>query len=264
MQNIENQTPEKETPFRMRCPQCYKLFHAFAEAIDHPHPQFECSQCHTQFWVPFPEALEFDEVVGLTYDEITSFRGHAIEKSGRELAPTVANVPKETFKCKKCGTPFEGGEKICQKCEVIHEKVKKLPTFPLSRQNEGLMRLWSEVKSSYTNKDLHQDFIEAARQTQALEFAAQSYRIMLELDPSDDIAIDRLKQIDALAMSGLPSSTERPHKNSFKGFNWTLIPIFLSSMVLVAGFVLHGFQNLAGVGAAMLFLSLALRLYFKR
>lgn len=214
------------------------------------------------------EAAENDEVnFQDTTESVSSEAG--IEKQQDERKAQFSIQPSESVNtCPKCNFEYIGQQTECDSCGVIFEKYHKAQK-DFDGAPEEIQKLWTSVLEAYDQVSLHQDFVDACTKSKHLEFAAKKYRQVLEANPTDDIAQAMQKQISALTtvIEGAQVADQIPEKmNSRKSpkFNITLIILFLGGLVIGTGYLVHPLRNLMGVGVAMIFLTLALRVYFRK
>lgn len=286
----------------MRCPECLKAYQVQASAIVDEKPTFQCQDCENLFWFPLnsalgkPEFIAFpmnwdeqdldlifyhDELeadaalsqhegVGANTDEQISNTDSELNTKMVSDTDTKGHVQiknsEQANSCPKCHFEYLGQQKECDSCGVIFEKFYKAQKDFDGAASE-IQKLWNHVLEAYDQLNLHQDFIDACTKDKNLEFAAKKYRQVLEAIPSDDIAQAMQKQITALTTviegAQLADQLPRVHKKTSK-FNVTLIILFISGLVIGTGYLIHPLRNLMGVGVAMIFLTLALRVYFKK
>ena len=277
----------------VRCPGCLKLFSVFTAEIKEPRPQFQCNQCEEQFYLMFPECLGMGEVVGFPMhlkihsidsmpDDATSNPGEAVQDPvlespldplpvdeqklrSNELINSGVTTDNAIFHCPKCEGPRRGGEKECSHCGVVFDKLKLFEeaSRPSHVSNQKLNTAWDQVMEDYSNMQGHDDFVAACQSQQQLDFAAYKYRKILNAYSGDEVANKMIKKIEniALASSGLAQHRRRGH-SPFR-FRWTTIMVGLGIVLMAMGYGIEQLRNLIGVGVALIFLSLALRVTFR-
>lgn len=287
-------------PISMRCPECLKAYQVDASAISDEKPTFQCQDCESLFWFPYTEAIGKPEFIAfpmnwneedldlIFYNEepqdVAPSQQHQ-EAANQNLAHSEPSQPSEEVlseepkaqfaiqpsesvnTCPKCHFEYIGEQSECDSCGVIFEKFHKAQKDFEGAPSE-IQKLWTNVLEAYDQLSLHQDFVDACTKTKNLEFAAKKYHQVLEANPSDDIAQAMQKQITALTtvIEGAQVADQIPNKVGAKSpkFNVTLIILFLGGLVIGTGYLVHPLRNLMGVGVAMIFLTLALRVYFKK
>ncbi len=181
------------------------------------------------------------------------------------------------FHCPKCERPYRAGDKECLGCGLIFTKfdwLKDQDSFQLSASPE-LKFLWREVIEDFVNESLHRKFLAACQKEENLPFAAAQYGRILEVQPEEPMAQSMTRALVALTAAPLSreksfvgsSQTVASGRSAVRTLPWPRFSswiIFLSSMLIVMGYFLPAFRNMVGVGAALIFLSLALRFYFPR
>lgn len=282
----------------MRCPECLKAYQVEASTINDEKPTFQCQDCENLFWFPYeaavgkPEFIAFpmnwneedldlifynEESIDVAGSQITresEFENEmSIESANNEVVESQKSDVKKQFQikesvntCPKCQFEYIGQQKECDSCGVIFEKYLKAQKDFDGAESE-IQTLWTNVLEAYDQILLHQEFVDACTKSKNLEFASKKYRQVLEANPTDDIAKSMQKQITALTTviqgaqiaDQLPKSAQKSPK-----LNITLIILFLSGLVIGTGYLINPLRNLMGVGVAMIFLTLALRVYFKK
>lgn len=230
----------------IRCPSCAKLYQVETGRIFSTTPEFQCVSCDTRFAFQFPPA---DPLEVPTY---------AVVKA--EAAP---EPEKRTRKCPRCASESPEASKECLACGVIFEKLEGLPRDPSLKAQPSLVRRWKELLADYTNEALHQSFINACREQDALAYARVQYKDLKRLQGRDEIADRMLRQISAIAEVTQSAPLAAPSPTTLS--RWEIarrILIFLPYMVGI-GLVLWGVsrmgqRNMIGAGIAILLLSYGL------
>lgn len=240
---------------RARCPHCYKLFSIHAGEISEARPRFECTDCHGQFWLPFPESLENSAgMIGFPLeaeasnfateveeDVATNFASEAFPVENFALpdfnldepspiaepqAPpqqtrvhTLERAEAKPFSCPKCGAAYAGGEAECVKCGVIFQKFfTKLPVRSDFAASKELKALWEAVILEYEKEDRHRNFIQYGQNDGNLEYVLRKYKDVQEASSSDELSKKFVKEVSATMVAQAESKLV-PTKG-FKFFAW--------------------------------------------
>lgn len=233
---------------RVRCPHCRKLYLVQYADIQESKPRFECVSCHDRFWLSLADMDFSTEVEGLPIH---------IKDPVRPAPPSRIKDAVENDPCPKCFKLTPRGNPECVHCGVVIAKLKELnfkESVPAHSKN--LEQLWHQVISNYDVAKNHDEFIRACQQEGNLPYAAALYGQMAKLMPMDDTTLARQGQIKALTQILMPEPTERPWNSG--GRLW-LIPLLAAAICIGVGMALPPFRNIAGVGAAFLFLAFAMR-----
>jgi len=170
--------------------------------------------------------------------------------------------------CPKCG--FKNNQKAteCLSCKVVMSKFKELQSDPIWAQApQKLKELWGVVMSHYEDEDLHQEFIRQCRKAQQLEFAASRYKKILLSQPNEELANkfrNEIVLISSVSSEGYkePFNSETKKLIKYK-VPFTSLVMLLSAIVMFVGYMTPEFRNLMGIGAAVLFVTTAIKLLFK-
>ncbi len=264
--------------FKLRCPECFKLYVVKASDIREPRPRFECLSCKTQFWIPFDESLDSQEILGfpLAWLEENEEKAQAGTEKQLDQKPPQEQVSAE-FHCPKCESPYAVGETECRQCGLIFAKFDWVNSQGTADHlaSAELKFLWHQAKMDYEDKSAHQKFLAACQKEDNLVYAAAQYGRILEAEPGDPMAQSMSQAVQALTSfpleregllgraSGAKASAARP-RGSWPWPRLSSWIILVSSMLIVVGYFLPALRNMVGVGAALIFLSIALRMYFPR
>lgn len=240
----------------VRCPDCFKLYAVQASDIESAKPQFQCTSCSKQFWMPFPECLE--SAAGLI--------GFPVETSRPSFASTSAFQAKP-FSCPKCGSGYNGGQAECEKCGVIFQKFvsRTTPRSDFSASKE-LKALWDAVVLEYENPERHRGFIDYGFADGNIDYVTRKYADILESNPGDEIALRFQNEIHVRVVTRAQVE-RRPKVSGWQNVSLPRIrlsPILfiLAGVLIAAGLIVPGSRNLVGFGSSVLFLALAIRFYF--
>jgi hypothetical protein len=130
---------------------------------------------------------------------------------------------------------------------------------PVPLHSPHLTALWQAVIAAYEIPIKHDDFIRACHVEGNLQYAAALYTQMLKLMPSDEVSVKRLEQVKVLAGIANPLESKAISALLRSSSRLWQIPLAGGVICLVVGLALPAFRNIAGVGAAFLFLAMAMR-----
>jgi len=255
-------TPYSSESFRVRCPNCRKLYLVQFNDIQEAKPRFECSQCHERFWLSLPDMDLSSELTGLPL-QVKEAPAQPKMRKNPLHAPAVK---KEIEPCPKCFKPNEIQAKECGHCGVMLTKARANQglTFedtipPRSVTLEGA---WKKVVDDYGDEKAHADFLRLSQSEHNLPYAAAQYGQMQKLMPTDEITKQRIKEIQALGATLMPPREERPPGYMYPRL-WQ-IPLLGAAILIIVGMVLPMFRNIVGLGAAFLFLGIAMQIQLRR
>lgn len=214
---------------RVRCPNCRKLYLVQYADIQEAKPRFECIQCRSRFW--------------LALDEI-------------DLKSEALGIPIQLK---------ESPRKTQVKAQVASEKVNVEPFVGSSPASRELKDMWKQVISDYANEDLHNRFISHCQLQDDLAYAAEMYASMKRLMPSDELTEAYLKRLTT--MGSIAMGMQTPSHKGWTGARLERlahVPTFLGAALIVMGIAAPLFRNMVGVGAAILFASLAVHFQLRR
>jgi hypothetical protein len=234
-------TPES---LRVRCPHCRKLYLVQRSDIRETRPRFECVQCHERFWLSAEEVDANQEMVGLP------------------IQVREAPKPQRVEPCPKCRAPISVGSLECSSCGVVVNKWRAARSSKDSAIAAGdlLQRQWQKVMDAFTHGPTHMDFITACRRENNLAFAAQQYGTLAKVLPGDEQIQQRVREIEALAIAEIPPTEKRFRPKMPRVWQ---VPLIAGSAMLIIGLVMPVFRNLIGVGAALIFMSAAIKWQLK-
>jgi hypothetical protein len=247
---------------RVRCPHCRKLYLVQYADIHEAKPRFECVQCHNRFWLSIADIDVQSEIMGIP---IQLKEAPPRLKASREVMEAFKGP---TEPCPKCDKLNPKDSRECVHCGVLMERhrevVKEAEKPALFRVSPRLENFWQRVLADYTNETLHRDFINACQKENNLIYAASQYAQMQKVMPSDEMASRRIREVQGLAMSFVPEAEKRGEERGYlRGyFRLWQIPLLGAAVLIITGLALPPFRNMAGVGAAFLFLAIALQLQF--
>ncbi|RME16746.1 MAG: hypothetical protein D6797_03910 [Bdellovibrio sp.] len=265
---MENQLfRDKKEGVQVRCPKCFKLYVVPVHALKDKQTQFTCLKCQEGFWLPYPECLEQKALIGLPLEWLEKNKEPSVSKESVETAPETSssNLLEAPFRCPQCGRPSEPAQKECGYCGVVFEKLKSRDKEEEPSASLELKKLWQSLLEDYNNEQRHEAFLEQALRENALEFAAYKYRGILDSCGEDTLAKKFLNQIEALTLvrPEMQNLYKKPSRKPRRFFTWTSLIIALSTFLVVFGYWVPQMRNLMGLGASILFITLALKYYFK-
>lgn len=243
--------PYSSESFRIRCPHCSKLYLVQFSDVQESKPRFECAKCRNRFWLSLPDMDTSGEVMGLPLQV-------------RE-APQTITKRGETEPCPKCFKPNAIQARECSHCGVMIGKFRaQALSFQetLPAHSPALRNAWKKVVDDYGNEKIHGDFIRLAQVERNLPYAAAQYAQMQKLMPNDEVTDKRIREIQALGTMMMPDEKKAIIRGPYARL-WQ-IPLFGAVLLMATGLALPMFRNVVGLGAAFLFLALALRIQFGR
>jgi len=237
------------------------LYSVDAYSIKESRPRFNCNQCQKVFWISYPECLGNEEIIGFPEEWLpTPQKSAQAIKTDSKKQTKVANGPK----CTNCQTVNSPGAKECVSCGIILKKAEKKESDPLwFYASKEAKELWVKILDDYENHELHQEFLRQCRKSNQLEFATSRYSRILSTTPQDDIA--KKYSLEILALAGMAFSRAQDVGAQKKKVRlpFAFLIYFLCGAVIAAGYFLPGFRNLVGIGTSALFLTVAIKLYFR-
>lgn len=252
MRDMER-TPISTPPesLRVRCPHCRKLYLVQYSDIQESKPRFECVECHDRFWISLAEMDFSVEVDGLPLsvkEAPAVARGRVSESGATEECP----------KCHKLTPRFAPD---CVHCGVVLSKTRKALTFRenLPAHSPRLEQLWHKVIGAYDDVALHDEFIAAAESERALPYAAALYAQMKKLMPVDETTLARLRQIEAMGAAMVPEVPAKGDVHPWRASRLWQFPLLAGVMLLVIGMSSPAMRNIAGLGAAFVFMAIVMK-----
>jgi hypothetical protein len=101
-----------------------------------------------------------------------------------------------------------------------------------------------------------------AQNERNLPYAAAQYGQMQKLMPTDEVTKRRIHEVQALANTMLPPRAEKRSRPMFPRL-WQ-IPLLGAAILIIVGMALPMFRQIVGLGAAFLFLGIAMQLQLRR
>lgn len=161
---------ELSAEIRFRCPHCQKLFCTDQTAFETEKADFECTECHQEFWL-------------------------SKKMLGTGLYETSVKQKKSFSNCPKCSflKPIEQDE--CPSCGVLASKFNEIQKIENPRLFE-FNRAWQAILRDISKDESHQHFLNLAQKQSALNFAAQKYNELKKIMGQDPLIETYLKQIE--------------------------------------------------------------------
>lgn len=222
----------------IRCPNCTKLYSVDTSEIRTEKPQFECVSCTTRFWFAFPADAGLIEVPTFKFG-----RPDAQSQQAQSIHQA------ESFVCSKCAYKNPKGAVECASCGLVFEKSRK-KALGVKDNVEGtaeLKSLWARILEDYNNISLHETFIKLALGQKNLPFASQQYRQILEVSPSEEVALKmRDKIINLATVAYVPPKRELGVK---KRVSLPVIIILAGVALVTSGLVVTQLRSIIPIGA---------------
>ncbi len=159
---------------KIRCPSCTKLYEVESEEIHSETPLFQCISCDSRFSFEYPPTEPLNVLcfpVTLNLAEVLS------TDAGHQASPLLHAEPgtQEMKSCPKCGALNGRRAKECYSCHVLFERLEGLPKDPSLKAQPSLVRKWKNLVENFENEKLHEEFLMACHQMDALRFATLKY-----------------------------------------------------------------------------------------
>lgn len=274
-QNHSHELNFAQSKVRVRCPQCFKLFSISGTHISEPRPRFGCTSCDTQFWIPFPEALEQEELLGFPVSWLDNKAENISSHLKQSEIAAPLNASDAQIDCPKCGKKNDLQQKECKSCGVIFSQYKDQQEdleagYKTSRQ---LREAWKTLIDDFDKPELHEGFIQLCQKESSLDYAIYRYGRVNKACPTDEISSAMLERLEKLSMTSFPMAADEAKKTekakrvkpqtpfSTQVSNFV---IGLGIVLMAMGYFLPTFRNIVGVGAATVFLAIAIRIYFRK
>ena len=261
MRELERKPFSLDT-LRVRCPHCRKLYMVQMGDVSETKPRFECVQCHSRFWLSMADMDFSQEVTGIPVQMKEAPKPRP--DLARSKAPQPA-VAADLQPCPKCFKPVQPRTSECPHCGVMISKLKELSfNEGTPAHSEALGAAWRKVVGDYANESTHAEFLRLAQRERNLAFAGAQYGQMNKLMATDEITKKRLQEVQALAGIMLTAHGEgikRPRRQYARIWQ---VPLAAATMMMVVGLFLPVFRNMVGVGAAILFIALAVQIQTRR
>lgn len=224
---------------RIRCPGCQKKYGVDPAHIKDSKPEFLCRQCGVKFWFEFPPPANENEILG------------KVKEPSTNESPTLVDPTNEKFPCPKCKFQNKKGSAICQSCGIVFEKFEKRQkgVQPDMLSSEEMRVHWEQVLTDYSNESKHEKFLKLCLAKNQLPYASQQYRIMIDTNTADNIAIKmRDKIIEMATLTYMPPKRNIPEK---KG-NGAIIIVAAGVILTLVGFMVDSLRILLTLGISLM------------
>lgn len=254
---VTQRASESTVKLKIRCPSCTKLYEVASEDIHSETPLFQCISCESRFSFEFPPTDS--QNVKCFPVTLNSENLNAAQHQG------VAGETKDQNlkSCPKCGALNGRRSKECYSCHVLFEKLEGLPKDSSLKAQPSLVRKWKNLIENFDNDELHDEFIRACHELDALRFATMKYEELKNAQGGDPKCEQMIARISSLSLVGL---TQKPVLNKKaetslrpkwqKYLYWG--PFGLSALLILMGMVNLGHRNLIGAGVALAFMAAGL------
>ncbi len=256
-------------PYRMRCPNCQKLFSVepkLLRPVEAELSKFECVGCLTAFFVMAPEfhgahflqtrlletqfAPYYHQPSSLpSFDDFEEPEGSDISDTPSlepQVRSTVVSVPVETPFARELARGFAKDLEFAESTELVS--------------------LWQAVADDYPNTAKHESFVARCLEQQRLAYASHKYAQILVNAPTEEIALKMRNRVIGLVSYGFDAKS-----NGLSRLTWQFPLPSLNSFIILLGSILmwvgFGFphaRQTAGLGFAMIALALGLRFFMRR
>ncbi|WP_413569908.1 hypothetical protein ACLWBD_05505 [Bdellovibrio sp. HCB117] len=274
-QRVSESTVNLSTKLKIRCPSCAKLYEVSCDDIHSETPLFQCISCETRFSFEYPPT-DLQNVacfaVSMTATEAPKEEEVAPAAAAQQhLGETYSVEPgtHEMKSCPKCGALNGRRAKECYSCHVLFERLEGLPKDPSLKAQPSLVRKWKNLVENFENEQLHDEFIRACHELDALRFATLKYEELKAAqggDPQCDQMIARINSLMMVGLSQKPVATvgkvqaaARPKWQKYMYWG----PFGLSAFLILLGMINLGHRNLIGVGVALAFMSAGLMIMIR-
>ncbi len=213
-------------------------------------PRFNCSNCQTHFWIPFPECLNQEEFLGFPVEWLRS-------------EASVEGPEKSLRECPKCGCENPLMEKVCRSCGIVVQHYLDAMAdlragFKVSRR---LSHLWKTVLEDFESLDKHNSFIGQCEREKRLDYALYKYSKILDSCPQDEVSRQKKDEVWA-RFNATPVARHTTTSGWVARVGWSGWLILFALGLILAGYWLPAGRNLVGLGAALTFLAVTLRFYY--
>lgn len=282
---------------RMRCPNCNRLYSVEMDSLVSlagagvTRAEFSCSQkqCGQVFGVQLPlTRAELSRPVLPTFALMTAVSletppsvrrspqpQHQPRPQSRDVdsrvavkAPLKKDIKQIAYEhsreCPRCQSTNDMKSTECVRCGVVFEHLSDVnieEEISLGGSKE-LFAAWNLVIEDYEDRIRHERFLELCRRERALSYGAKKYSQILVSAPHDLIARQMRNKIVALVSSQAENSNLPTHLNlRIPKFNQ--MALFLASILFFVGMMAPGLERLMHLGAAMIALTLSVRLMMR-
>lgn len=254
---VTQRASESTVKLKIRCPSCTKLYEVENEDIHSETPLFQCISCETRFSFEYPPADSQNvKCFPVTVNQ---------EPSGAAQHQQISRETKgqEMKSCPKCGALNGRRSKECYSCHVLFEKLEGLPKDTSLKAQPSLVRKWKNLVENFDNEELHDEFIRACHELEALRFATMKYEELKTAqggDPKCEQMIARISSLSLVNLTQKPGVTGKAEIQQRSKWQKYLYwgPFGLSAFLILLGMVNLGHRNLIGVGVALAFMAAGL------
>lgn len=275
----ELSTEKQLGKFRVRCPNCSKLYEVSEGDIQSHTPQFDCISCSSRFSFAYPVTNPMSVATYLVQtspemEEARTFQQELEAQSFAALQQEIEGSAEKTSTqaCPKCGAINEKKNSECYSCHVIFARLEQLPLDPTLKAQPSLVRKWKNLIMNFDNLSLHDDFLKSCHQLDALRFAILKYEELKSAQGgSDDVCERMIFKAHGLLQVTLSGKSEGdlrfaqkptvPRKKWHKYVLWG--PLSLSLLMILTGYFSLSLRNLVGAGVAVALLTFGLILFWK-
>lgn len=252
---------------KIRCPSCAKLYEVESGEVHSELPLFQCISCDSRFSFEFPPTDPGNIVcfvIPTKNSSETTLLSEGVATTQRAPVGAFVAAPHGEMKsCPKCGAMNGRRAKECYSCHVLFERLEGLPQDTSLKAQPSLVRKWKNLVHNFENEALHEEFLMACHQLDALRFATLKYEELKSAqggDPQCDIMLARIQSLMLVGLS--QQSTVAQAKKSLVKPKWQKYlfwgPFGLSGLLILLGTINLAHRNLVGVGVAFAIMSAGL------
>lgn len=246
---------------KIRCPSCTKLYEVESEEIHSEMPLFQCISCDTRFSFEYPPADPGNIPCFAVTTKPTMKPEDPIAERQGMTSPSVSPMEQPEMKsCPKCGAMNGRRAKECYSCHVLFERLEGLPQDPSLRAQPSLVRKWKNLVHNFENEKLHEEFVMACHQLDALRFATLKYEELKAAQGGDaqcDVMLARIHTLMHLGLAHQTPAEKTPGRPKWQKYLfWG--PFAFSALLILLGMINLAHRNLVGVGVAFAFMSAGL------
>lgn len=262
----------------VRCPSCSKLYEVDPDLIYVERPEFDCTNCSAEFWISLDQALDASEVVGTLIEPHEKVQPSFAAEEDLSLREGISEIEDHEgnqeheqqvlLSAEDVKPDYDEG--ISSAEEIFEEKahqetVEAMEEVRLESEHVeiSLSELWSSLLMDFESQDMHDEFVLACKDRDSLDFAIERYSKVLEQDPLNKIARQRLDGFRLSALSRLESETSSNALIRAVEY-WPALPVTLGMSLITLGLLDSGLRNLVGLGVALIFFTFALQALFQK
>lgn len=272
---------------RTRCPGCKKLFAVATETLDAMSAaglrsaEFTCTGdlCHEAFAIELPLPLGHAKLgvlpattLSRNFLELEPSPETRIEPdpSVGPISDTMAAVVAVPLKekslgisereCPRCGAANVATSTDCARCGIVFERIHDdlVDDEVVLGGTRELSLLWDKTLEDYEDRIRHDRFLNAARDANALSYAAKKYSQILIAVPHDDIA--RLMRNRIVAMVSVRAeSSKMPIRLNFRIPKINSMALFGGSVLFFWGLMMPQLKNIMEIGLSLVLLAIGVR-----